>query len=214
MVVLIHLANVLYLFSYLVKDILWLRLLTVVAGGVLLAYYALLPVPLWPAIAWNTVFLAINVRQIQVLLLERRPVHLPPEELHLYQLAFRSLKPREFAKLLKLARWDDIAAGQRFVTKGEALERIMVISKGRARVDVGAAAAALVELGPGRFVGEMSYLTGSAPSADVVAVEATRVACWAQRELRDFLGRDAELRAIVQMAIGEDLVAKLGPARA
>jgi hypothetical protein len=213
MVVLIHLANVLFLLSYLVKDILWLRLLTVVAGCVLLAYYALLPVPLWPAIGWNTVFLLINIRQVHVLLLERRPVRLPPEELHLYHLAFRSLTPREFAKLLKLALWDDIAAGQHVVTKGEALDRIMVIVKGRARVDVGSAAPG-VELGPGRFVGEMSYLTGSAPNADVIAVETTRVACWPQKELRAFLGRDAELRAIVQMAIGEDLVAKLGPARA
>jgi hypothetical protein len=70
MVVLIHIANVLYVISYLVKKTLWLRLLTVVAGSVLIAYYALLPVPLWAAIGWNVVFLAVNLRQIQVLLLE------------------------------------------------------------------------------------------------------------------------------------------------
>jgi hypothetical protein len=91
MVVLIRIANVLYVISYLVKEILWLRLLTVVAGGVLIAYYALLPVPLWAAIVWNVVFLAINLRQIRALLLERRPVRLSPDELRLYQLAFRRL---------------------------------------------------------------------------------------------------------------------------
>jgi hypothetical protein len=94
MVVLIHIANVLYVISYLVKETLWLRLLTVVAGSVLIAYYALLPVPLWAAIGWNVVFLAINLRQIQVLLLERRPVRLSPDELRLYQLAFSSLTQR------------------------------------------------------------------------------------------------------------------------
>ena len=104
MVILIHVANVLYLGSYLVKDILWLRLLTVVAGSVLLAYYVLLPMPLWPAIAWNCLFLAINVRQIHVLLLERRPVRFTAEELALYTLAFRSFKHREFSRLLRIAR--------------------------------------------------------------------------------------------------------------
>jgi len=212
MVVLIHVANVLYLFSYLVKDILWLRLLTVVAGSVLLAYYVLLPVPLWAAIGWNVVFLAINVRQIHVLLLERRPVRLTPDELRLHQLAFRSLSQREFAKLLRLAHWENVVADQRFVSKGQPLDRIMVIADGRACVQI--AGASGVELRPGCFVGEMSFLTGQTPNADVVATEPTRLVTWPQSELRTFLGRDAELRAIVQMAIGEDLVAKLGYSRA
>ncbi len=212
MVVLIHVANVLYVFSYLVKDILWLRLLTVVAGSVLLAYYALLPSPLWAAIGWNIIFLAINLRQIHVLLLERRPVRLSPEELRLHQLAFRSLTQREFAKLLRIAHWEDVAVDQRFVTKGQALDRIMVIAEGRARVEIAGAPA--VELRPGCFVGEMSYLTGQTPNADVVAAEKTRLASWPQTELKAYLGRDAELRAIVQTAIGEDLIAKLGYSRA
>jgi hypothetical protein len=212
MVVLIHVSNVLYLLSYLVKDILWLRLLPVVAGSVLLAYYVLLPVPLWAAIGWNVIFLVINLRQIQVLLLERRPVRLSPEELRLQQLAFRSLTQREFAKLLKLAQWENVASGQRFVTKGEPLDRIMVIAEGRARVDITGATG--VELRPGCFVGEMSFLTGQTPNADVLAAEPSRLVTWRQAELREFLGRDADLRAIVQMAIGEDLVAKLGYARA
>lgn len=212
MVVLIHVANVLYVLSYLVKDILWLRLLTVVAGSVLLAYYVLLPVPLWAAIGWNIIFLAINLRQIHVLLLERRPVRLSPEELRLQQLAFRSLTQREFAKLLRIAQWEDVPPERRFVTKGQPLDRIMVIADGRARVEIAGASA--VELRPGCFVGEMSFLTGQTPNADVVAADKTRLVTWPQSELRKFLGSDAELRAIVQMAIGEDLVAKLGYARA
>jgi hypothetical protein len=212
MVVLIHVANVMYVVSYLVKDILWLRLLTVVAGSVLLGYYALLPVPLWAAIGWNVVFLVINLRQIQVLLLERRPVRLTPDELRLHQLAFRGLTQREFAKLLRIAHWEDVAADQRLVTKGQPLDRIMVIADGRACVEI--AGAPGVELRPGCFVGEMSFLTGQPPNADVVAMQPTRLVTWLQSELRKFLGRDAELRAIVQTAIGEDLVAKLGYSRA
>ena len=71
---LIHVANVLYLFSYLVKDILWLRVLAVVAGLVLMAFYVLQPTPLLAAIAWNVLFTIINVYQVYLLILERRPV--------------------------------------------------------------------------------------------------------------------------------------------
>jgi hypothetical protein len=209
MIVLIHIANVLYLVSYLVKDILWLRLLTVVAGLFLLAFYILQPVPLWPAIGWNTLFLLINARQIHLLLLERRPVALPPDALRLHRLAFRSLTPREFANLLRVGAWQDIPAGERFVRRGEALDRVMIIVEGRVQVET---PGELVALGPGRFVGEMSYITGKAPQADVVAAEATRIVSWPQGELRAFLAKNAELRAMMQMVIGEDLVAKLRPA--
>ena len=210
MVVLIHVANVFYVLSYLVKEILWLRLLTVLGGVLLMAYYVLLPTPLWAAIAWNVLFLAINVWQIRILLLERRPVVFTPDELRLHQLSFRALTPREFAKLLKLARWDDIAADVEIVHHGSVLDRVMVIASGHARVNV--AGVEVKELGPGRFVGEMSFLTGAPPNADVVAIDPVRTASWKQTELRAALRDNAELRAAVQMVIGEDLVAKLRPA--
>ena len=47
--ILIHVANVLYLFSYLMRDILWLRILTVVAACCLMPYFYFRPEPLMPA---------------------------------------------------------------------------------------------------------------------------------------------------------------------
>src|SRR5262245_13620102 len=72
--VLIHVANVLFLLSYLVRDILVLRLLTVVAILALLPYY--FANGLYPPIFWNSVFIAINLYQLYRLVLERRPVRL------------------------------------------------------------------------------------------------------------------------------------------
>ncbi len=206
---LIHFANVLYVGSYLVKDILWLRLLTVVAGLTLLAYYALLPIPLWAAVGWNVVFTLINGWQIRLLVLERRPVRLEPEELALYRLSFRGLTLREFAKVIKLARWENVAAGTKIATQGEALDHVRVIAKGRAVVEV--AGARKADLPAGCFVGEMSFLTGGRANADVIAVEPLRLASWPQAELRAVLAKNPELRAAVQAVIGEDLIAKLRP---
>jgi CRP-like cAMP-binding protein len=211
MVVYIHIANAIYLCSYLVKDILWLRVLTVIAGLVLLVYYAtFLPMPLWAAIAWNVLFTVINLRHIQLLLRERRVVRLRPDELRLYQLAFRRLTEHDFAKLLTIGQWREVGAGECLVKRGEPLHQIIVLASGRVRVE--ADGKTLAELRAGCLVGEMSFVTGQVPRADVVAVEPTRTVSWQDEVLRKLLDTSAELRAAVQQVIGEDLIAKLEPA--
>jgi hypothetical protein len=210
MIVLIHVANVLYLFSYLVKDILKLRVLTVVAGLILLGYYVAEAMPVWAAIAWNILFLGINLWQVKVLLVERRPVRLEPYEQRMYRLAFRSLTPHEFAKLARIARWETVGSGARLVRRGEDLEKLMVLESGAACVEVDGRPVA--PLKPGQFIGEMSFLTGEHPNADVVTLAESRVVSWERRELRAMLGGNAELRAAVQMVIGADLALKLKPA--
>jgi CRP-like cAMP-binding protein len=207
MVVFIHIANVLYLYAYLVKDILWLRVLTVAAGLVLLGFYAWMPMPIWAGIIWNILFTMINVRQIQQLLVERRPARLRPEEARLYEIAFRRLTERGFAKLLAIGQWREFAAGDHLVQHGEAIHELVVLASGRVRVMLDGKVR--FELRAGCFVGEMSFVSGKVLDADVVAMEPTRTLSWQDRELRSLLDKDAELRAALSEAIGEDLVAKL-----
>jgi hypothetical protein len=207
MSILIHVANVMYLLSYLVKDILWLRLLSILGGALLMIMYALAVPPLFTPLAWGTVFAGINAYQIYLLVLERRPVRLKEEEQRLYQRVFRSLTPREFVKLLALARWERAGAAERIVEKGRPLDRMMVIVSGTTAVQVDGTA--LTQLGEGQFIGEMSYITGEPPSADVVAVEETRYVSWPQQDLKRFLAGNRALEAAMQLVIGTDLVAKL-----
>ncbi len=46
----IHIANVLYMMSYLMRDILWLRIITVLAASCLVPYFYFRPDPLYAAI--------------------------------------------------------------------------------------------------------------------------------------------------------------------
>jgi len=57
---LINVANVLYLLSYFVHRILWLRILTVAAASFLTLYFYRLPEPLMAAVYWNLGFIALN----------------------------------------------------------------------------------------------------------------------------------------------------------
>jgi signal transduction histidine kinase len=79
---LIHLANVLYLVSYVLKDILWLRIVAVLGSLCVLVAIAVTPNPRPESIAWNVLFFAINVVQIKLLILERRPVQLSRDDDH------------------------------------------------------------------------------------------------------------------------------------
>lgn len=68
----INIANILYLFSYFVRDMFWLRVLTVIAASCLTVYFYFRPEPLMAAVYWNLFFIALNVYWVFRLLLERR----------------------------------------------------------------------------------------------------------------------------------------------
>ena len=68
---LIYAANILYLLSYLVRDILYLRLLTVVAACCLVTYFYNQAEPLMTVIYWNLFFVTLNVLQLTRILWER-----------------------------------------------------------------------------------------------------------------------------------------------
>ncbi|MCA9713589.1 MAG: hypothetical protein KC468_02730, partial [Myxococcales bacterium] len=67
---LIHLANVLFLASYVVRGVVWLRAFTIVALLSLVPYY-LVHGLVAPAV-WSSVFVAINLAQLLHLVSERR----------------------------------------------------------------------------------------------------------------------------------------------
>lgn len=203
----VHIANVLYLFSYLVRDILWLRILTVIAASCLIPFFYYRPEPLMAPIYWNLLFTGINLVQIYILLLERKPVQLNEEEQQLYRMVFRALKPREMLKLLKLATWTTADPGQRVIEQNAILNNLMVVYSGHASVQVGGAEVATIK--DGQFMGEMSYLTDSKTIASVVAKTPLRYVSWSKDQLKKFLGRNPDLRATLQMILGVDLVAKV-----
>jgi hypothetical protein len=77
---LINLANVLYLLSYFVRDMLRLRNLTVAAGSCLAAYFYFQPEPLLIAVWWNLTFIGINLFRIALLIKRgRRPALAHPQ---------------------------------------------------------------------------------------------------------------------------------------
>ena len=200
---LIHAANVLYLFAFMVRDILWLRILAVIASACLIIYFYFRPEPLMAPIYWNLVFAALNIYWIWRLLLERRPVKWSMDEQRLCELVFRTMTPREMIKLLKLATWNNVEAGECFVQRGKPLDRLMVIYSGKACAEVDGHK--VTELQPGYFIGSISYVTEEAAPANIVAIEPTRYLSWHKSILKDFMKKNPDLHLALKSTLAIDL---------
>lgn len=204
----LHLGNILYLLAYSVRDILWLRILTVVATLCLMPYYFFCSeTPLYAPIGWCSLFTLVNLVQIGMLIMERRPVFLGEDELRLYRMLFRSLAPREFMKLMSIAEWKRATENQELLRQHEPVTQLVLISTGRGRVEVDGRP--IAEVGPGQFVGEMGFLTQQHASASVIANLSVDYLAWPADQLRTLFEDAPQLHVKVQGILGTDLVEKL-----
>lgn len=201
----LHLSNILYLFSYSVRDILWLRILTVIAIACMMPYYYCCS--LYAPIGWNGLFAAVNLMQIGMLILERRPVFLGEDELRIYNMVFRSLTPREFMKLISIAEYSNVEEGQELLKQHEPITHLTLLAKGRSRVEVDGRPVA--EVMPGQFVGEMGFLTDQNASASVHASLDVECLAWPVEKLKALFRENHVLHVKFQGILGVDLVEKL-----
>jgi hypothetical protein len=204
---LVHFSNVLLLVAYSVRDILWLRWFAVAAALTNIPYYLVQGTVLWPPILWALVFTAINLYQITRIYLERRPVVLSEDEQKLYDLAFRSLRPREFVSLSLVGEWKSAEAGERVVTEGEPVPDLCISITGSAEVRkqgdrIGA-------LRPGQIIGTALALTGDPSPVEVIFTERARYMRWSLPSLRTFMNKRPDLRVALQGLVSRDLAGKL-----
>lgn len=206
-VTLFTVANVLFCVAYLVRDMAWLRTITILAAGSTLPYFYFQPTPLYSAMAWQIAFIAINGVNLTRLLLERRPVHLTETEQQLHNLTFRTMTPREMLRVLEYASWNQAPERTRLIVQGEQLDRLLLIHSGRAEVRADDRFRA--NLGPGDFMGEMSFATGRPTSADVVTSEDTHYLSWQRSDLERLYRRQPELKDAMLTILGTDMAQKL-----
>jgi CRP-like cAMP-binding protein len=204
---LVHFSNVLLLFSYSVRDMLWLRWFAVAAAVANLPYYLAQTTVLWPPVIWGGVFMLINLLQIARIYLERRPVVLSADEQRLYDLGFHALRPREFVSLLLAGEWRDAAPGDRIVTRGKAVDNLSIPISGT--VEVSREGERIGGFEPGQIVGLATAVTGEASAFDATFTAPGRYMSWPLPSLRKFLDTRPELRVALQRLASHDLATKV-----
>ena len=192
-----HLAFGLIAFSFLVKDILYLRLVSILASAFSIFYNWVIPLePMWIAIGWNLVFISLNLYHVAVIIYEKRPVQMSDKHRELYETMFKDMTPVEFLKITKIADWIHFKEGEVITQERHKVETLNLIYNGT--VDVKVSGKKVAELKDGQFVGEMSFLTEKQATATCVVKHDSELLVWPQKEFKELLKRNPSLYFTIQ----------------
>ena len=195
-----HLAFGLIAFSFLVKDIFWLRIVSIAASLFSVLYNYIIPVePMWLAINWNFVFIVVNLYHIAVILYEKREVKMDDKNEELYNTLFSEMTPVEYLKISRAAEWITLKPGQRLITQGMPVPDLYLIYNGT--VDVAVDGGWVAELKDGQFVGEMSFLTEKVATASCIVKYESQCLVWKQKEFKSLLKRNPSLYFTIQSVL-------------
>lgn len=204
-----HLANVLFGLAYLVKDMLWLRLISIVACFIMIFFNYFAPEkPLWVAIFWNAVFILVNVVRSSMLYIEQKQAKFSGKEKELYESIFRHMSPVEFAKVLRNGSWNIFHPESVITEQGKKPDALVLIYRGTAKVKRDNDKRAIA-LNSGAFVGEMSLATDELASASVSAESEIDAFCWPREKLDKLFRENPNLKASFQLTMASDMARKL-----
>jgi CRP-like cAMP-binding protein len=203
---LVNFSNIVFLAAYSVRDVLMLRILSIVGEGLILPYYYFQDEKLWPPIFWGAAFMIVNAIRIVAMALERRPVALSDKEEQLYRVAFSSIEKREFLRLVSLARWVDCSPGEVILEKGQHISDAIVVMSGDLEAILSSNTRMAIR--PGQLIGDVSAYSGLANPVDVVARGPGTLAKWDLRHMREFTASRPELRASLLRIVSMDLATK------
>ena len=199
-----HLAFGLIAFSFLVKDILYLRILSILASLFSVLYNFYIPLePMWLPIGWNIIFVLVNLYHIAVIIYEKRPVKMSSKEKELYETMFRGLSPVEFLKITKVAQWKQFKSPLPIIQQGKPVNDLILIYNGM--VDILVNDKKVAELKDGQFVGEMSFLTEKPATATCKVAHTTECLVWPQKDFKDLLKRNPSLYFTIQSLLSEQV---------
>ena len=199
--------------SYIMRDILWLRVLTVFSLSFEIPYFYFQADPLWDGIGWDFAFILINTYWIVRLVIDRRPVHFTEEQKRLWETAFHRLRPRHARELFKRAKYKSIAPNEIISTPRGRFDELALISVGRVGLYIDGKK--VEELVPGNFVGSAAFLERDLDlptMATVVAMEHTSLMTWNKHDLRTLIKDDNQFSTAVEATLSMEIVELLNRA--
>lgn len=201
-----HLPYLLFVLSMIMRRIIWLRGIAVIAG--LTRIYIRLMILYDPVtVLWESTLVFINVGQLLLIWYDSRQNHTTADEAELVSRVAPGVPRRTVRLLLRAARWADLSPETVLTSEGKAVEDLTFVASGAARVERQGALVAVCARGD--FVGEMSFVSGDAATATVVAEDTMRVARFKRTELRTLMDRDPQLRHALEASFNRNLIGKL-----
>lgn len=196
---------VLIALAFMMRNILYLRLLAIFSSLFMMMYF--LSLEGWTGVVWQTIFIATNLLQIAWLISERFQLNLTEEQEQMYKDIFSYIPPLEFKKLMKISHFAQANPGDILIEQGSKVIYLMMIWQGMVDVIVNGKTVAQCE--KGKLLGEMSFLSDKPATATVQVVTPTKYVIWLQDDLKHLLQNNPEIQNSMQRVFTQDLLNKL-----
>ena len=205
---LLNCAYCIWLASFMSKDIVWLRSLTICGNIFVLPFYLHNFDTLWVSIIWVGIYTTINAVMLFLIYLERRPIVLNGLEQKIYDLIFKSIEPRIYKKIVDMGSWENLKPNVTLVNRDTDLDSLMLVVEGEAEVILKHGEIKMIPTGG--FIGEQSFITGQKTSADVTTgKEKTKILRWNSVLLRNYLKDRETLKDNIDLILTADLIHKI-----
>lgn len=205
--VIFFIANTLYVVSYMLTSMLWLRVLAIIAAASTFPYFYFQVEPLWSALFWQGCFLAVNLVNLLILLHSMRATNFDQNQFLAYEIKFSDLKPHEVRPIFKYADQRLVEAGHTVLKDGEKNHVLYLILTGECRVIKNGIEVAVLR--QGQFVGELSFISGDTVSADVVTNKTTNLMSWDKRKMAPLFKNQGLYEPYFYSLCGLDVASKL-----
>ena len=159
------------------------------------------------AFFWESLFSFVNIIQLALLAIENRRGKFSEDEQLFFESVLRNVERAHARKLIKTGKWHEVDAGTVLVTQDTWPKRLKFLVRGHAKITVDNREITFV--GPGDFLGEMSYLTGKAANATATTVTPVRYLSFERSRLESELEKHSALRHALEAGFNRNLVEKL-----
>ena len=207
-----HISFVIIALSFVMRDIVWLRIVSIVGSIFSIIFNYFIPGgPIWIVIGWSAVFILIHAYNLWVSVQERQAVSFSPEEKEIFETVFQGFSGVEFMKLLRTGEWREVSKNELIVQEGKHVNEITFIYNGEASIE--SKGKRINTIRDGAFIGEMEFFSEKEATATVQSTSPLRCIVWTKDELKQLLVRNPNMYSAMHTIFSVDLVQKLQTTR-
>jgi hypothetical protein len=206
--ILANVFNLIYVVGFITRNILWLRILMITAASLEITFFILFDDEnLFYNIFWCSIWIAINLFQLLILIKDKLKYTLNNEELAMYNKTFNALSKINFKKLLLSGNITTFGKDEEIIRNNSSFSNLVYVIDGS--VSVIKNNKKVVQLSSDSFLGELSFITNKKTNADVVSDGDVKCIVWSKENLAGLFAKNNEIEAAVKLIINNDLANKL-----
>ena len=200
-----HVAYMLLIVSMMMRNMNWLRFFAVLAGTLSAIFYFVIRD--FVSMFWETIFTLVNLVQYVILSFENRRGKFSDEENFFISICLPEVERAHARKLVKIGAWVEANEGEVLIEQDGNPSFLKFLVQGEA--DVIRDGEKIGGVGPGDFIGEISFLTEGNATAKVVATDLVRFLSFDHNRLRSHLEKRPEIRHALEASFNRNLIEKL-----